>query len=135
MGGAAESDSACSESPLCLSAHPECVLLTHLHEELQEPVVPYIGISNPPCLMCDLYIESYRAATGISWSSRLPGTSLQLVPWRKPSTLSSGPDGITAATKAAISKMCEELMAQIFVEIELARYTLYRAAGPLKLAD
>ncbi|EIW55387.1 uncharacterized protein TRAVEDRAFT_74203 [Trametes versicolor FP-101664 SS1] len=39
--------------------HCECALLCHLRQH-DQPMLPYIGLSNPPCIFCTIYFAAYR---------------------------------------------------------------------------
>lgn len=42
-----------------LRIHCECALFCHLRQH-DQPIVPYIGLSNPPCIFCTIYLAAYR---------------------------------------------------------------------------
>ncbi|KAI0691636.1 hypothetical protein C8Q76DRAFT_862139 [Earliella scabrosa] len=68
--------------------HCECAVLAHLdvflheHPACEEELIPYIGISKRPCLLCDDYIGVYNSVTGRN--IRTAYTHGQVVPWRRP---------------------------------------------------
>ena len=68
--------------------HCECAVLAHLDAFLREhptrdgELIPYIGISKRPCLLCDDYIGVYNSVTGRN--IRTAYTHGQVVPWRRP---------------------------------------------------
>lgn len=50
-------------TPQHCAPHPECALITHLHSQRgsQTPALGYIGLSEPPCVACGIWMETYRA--------------------------------------------------------------------------
>lgn len=47
----------CIDNAMCI--HCECALLCHLRQH-DQPMLPYIGLSNPPCIFCMIYFAAYR---------------------------------------------------------------------------
>lgn len=50
-------------TPQHCAPHPECALIMHLHSQRgsQTPALGYIGLSEPPCAACALWMGNYRA--------------------------------------------------------------------------
>ncbi|EIW75108.1 hypothetical protein CONPUDRAFT_169532 [Coniophora puteana RWD-64-598 SS2] len=60
--------------------HCECKLLAAIHSRT---AIQYIGVSKPPCALCDIYFEAYRQATNthIKFTS---GSRSRTSPWTCP---------------------------------------------------
>ena len=76
--------------PLSLGGyvHCECAVVARVDAFLREhpasegELIPYIGISKRPCLLCNDYIVVYNSLTGRN--IRTARTHGQAVPWRRP---------------------------------------------------
>lgn len=49
--------------------HCECALLSHLCKG-DQPILPYIGLSQAPCVLCACYVAAYRDLRGFEMTMR-----------------------------------------------------------------
>ncbi|EIW55375.1 uncharacterized protein TRAVEDRAFT_31105 [Trametes versicolor FP-101664 SS1] len=49
--------------------HCECALLSHLCKH-DQPMLPYIGLSRAPCVLCACYVAAYRDYRGFETTMR-----------------------------------------------------------------
>ncbi|KAJ7507027.1 hypothetical protein B0H11DRAFT_188973 [Mycena galericulata] len=62
-----------------MPVHCECQLLAQMR---QQPAIPYIGVTKPSCIFCDMYFAAYRDATKSTICTR--GARSQTVDWACP---------------------------------------------------
>lgn len=111
--------------------HCECAVLVELHKARahQHTVVPYIGVSKPPCAFCDLFFSAYREVTRSAICTQTPRGNMSS--WTMP-TLPPDDRALLDARNALRDRLRAKIRAEARdLEVEYAR----RGWDPLRAPD